>query len=45
LDPTVLEIDHIYVGAGAHNAMLKIAPKDILDTCQAEIIDLHSLSK
>lgn len=44
LDPTVLDLDEIYVGGGAHNAMLRIAPQDILKTTQPEIIDLHSLS-
>jgi prolyl-tRNA editing enzyme YbaK/EbsC (Cys-tRNA(Pro) deacylase) len=45
LDPSVLELDQIYAGAGAHNAMLRLDPQDILKTCQAEIIDLHNITK
>jgi prolyl-tRNA editing enzyme YbaK/EbsC (Cys-tRNA(Pro) deacylase) len=44
LDPTVLELDEIFVGGGAHNAMLRIDPQDILKISQAKIIDLHTLS-
>jgi len=44
LDPTVLNLEEIYVGGGAHNAMLRIAPQDILKISQPDIIDLHTLS-
>lgn len=44
LDPGVLELNQIYVGGGAHNAMLKISPQDVLAASKAEIIDLHTLS-
>lgn len=44
LDPAVLDLDEIYVGGGAHNAMLRITPQDILKTCHPEIIALHTSS-
>jgi prolyl-tRNA editing enzyme YbaK/EbsC (Cys-tRNA(Pro) deacylase) len=42
LDPGVLEFPEIYAGGGAHNALVRIDPQEILRVTQAEIIDLHS---
>jgi len=42
LDPGVLEYAEIYAGGGAHNAMLRLAPQDILRVVTAEVFDLHT---
>jgi prolyl-tRNA editing enzyme YbaK/EbsC (Cys-tRNA(Pro) deacylase) len=41
IDPSVLALSEVYAGGGAHNAMLRLNPSDILRCTQAEIIDLH----
>ena len=42
LDPQVLAFSEVYAGGGAHNALVRLDPKDILRVTQAEVIDLHS---
>lgn len=41
MDPSVLEPEAIFAGGGAHNAMLRLDPKEILAITMADIIDLH----
>jgi prolyl-tRNA editing enzyme YbaK/EbsC (Cys-tRNA(Pro) deacylase) len=41
IDPSVLDLTEVYAGGGAHNAMVRLNPEDILRCTQAEIIDLH----
>ncbi|MBC8506701.1 MAG: YbaK/EbsC family protein [Anaerolineales bacterium] len=43
IDPLVLELSDCYAGGGAHNALTRLDPQDILKITQAEIIDLHNL--
>ncbi len=43
IDPLVLDLTECYAGGGAHNALTRLDPQDILKITQAEIIDLHSL--
>ena len=38
IDPGVLEPEEIYAGGGAHNAMVRLSPKDILRITKAEIL-------
>jgi len=40
LDWRVLEKSVIYAGGGAENALLRLAPQDILQTTRARVIDL-----
>lgn len=42
MDPRVLEHTECYAGGGAHNALTRLDPKDILKITQAEIVDLHT---
>ena len=42
LDPQILEFREVYAGGGAHNALVRLDPQDILRVTQAQIIDLHS---
>jgi prolyl-tRNA editing enzyme YbaK/EbsC (Cys-tRNA(Pro) deacylase) len=42
MDPRVLGFDEIYAGGGAHNAMVRLNPRDISRVTQAEIVDLHT---
>jgi len=42
VDPSVLELTEVFAGGGAHNAMVRLNPSDILRCTQAEIIDLHA---
>ena len=41
LDPQVLTFDEVYAGGGAHNALVRLNPQDILTITQAQVIDLH----
>lgn len=43
IDPQVLDLAEIYAGGGAHNALVRLNPGDILQNTQAEIINLHTL--
>ncbi len=43
IDPRVLEHSEVYAGGGAHNALVRLNPQDILNTTKAQIIDLHSM--
>lgn len=40
MDRRVLEKDSVYAGGGAHNALLRLSPQDILRVTRAELIDL-----
>ena len=42
LDPAVLEHDQVYAGGGAHNALVRLNPRDILAITDAKMIPLHS---
>jgi prolyl-tRNA editing enzyme YbaK/EbsC (Cys-tRNA(Pro) deacylase) len=42
IDPLVLDQSEVFAGGGAHNALVLLHPKNILQTTQAEIIDLHT---
>jgi len=42
IDPQVLAMSEIYAGGGAHNALVRLYPGDILRGSEAEIIDLHN---
>ncbi len=42
IDPRVLQLDQVYAGGGAHNALVRLHPQEILRITQAEVIDLHS---
>ena len=42
LDPRVLACAEVYAGGGAHNALVRLDPQQILQITQAEIIDLHN---
>ncbi len=41
IDPGVLEHEVVYAGGGAHNAMLRISPAEIVRVTQAETLPLH----
>jgi Cys-tRNA(Pro) deacylase len=40
MDERVLEKPEIYAGGGAENALVRLAPEDILEATQARVIDL-----
>ena len=40
IDERVLEKPEVYAGGGAENALVRLAPQDILEATQARIIDL-----
>jgi len=42
IDLLVLEMDEIYAGGGANNALVRLHPEDILRITQADILDLHN---
>jgi len=42
VDRLVLELSTAYAGGGAHNALVRLDPRDILNITQAEVIDLHN---
>lgn len=42
LDEGILEHAEVYAGGGAGNALLRLAPQDILKFSRAEVLDLHS---
>lgn len=42
IDPHVLEMQEIYAGGGAHNALIRLNPGDILRITKAEVLDLHN---
>ena len=42
LDPRVLDLAEVFAGGGAHNALMRLDPQQILHITQAEIIDLHN---
>lgn len=42
IDPLVFEMDVVYAGGGAYNALVRLHPKDILRITQAEVLDLHN---
>ena len=41
VDPRVLEMQEIYAGGGAYNALVRLNPEDIVRITQADILDLH----
>lgn len=41
LDPGVLAYDVVYAGGGAHNAMLRLSPQDILRVTNAVVLRLQ----
>ncbi len=41
IDPGVLEHPLVFAGGGAHNAMLRITPTEIVRVTQAETLPLH----
>jgi prolyl-tRNA editing enzyme YbaK/EbsC (Cys-tRNA(Pro) deacylase) len=45
IDPGVLSHGEVFAGGGAHNALLRINPQIILDTTQAQLLDLHTRTK
>jgi prolyl-tRNA editing enzyme YbaK/EbsC (Cys-tRNA(Pro) deacylase) len=42
IDSQVLDLAEIYAGGGAHNALVRLHPENILQTTSAEILDLHT---
>lgn len=42
LDQGVLEHAEVYAGGGSGNALVRMAPQDILKFSQAEVLDLHT---
>jgi prolyl-tRNA editing enzyme YbaK/EbsC (Cys-tRNA(Pro) deacylase) len=42
LDHRVLNMSLVYAGGGAHNALVRLDPVDILRTTGAEVMDLHT---
>jgi prolyl-tRNA editing enzyme YbaK/EbsC (Cys-tRNA(Pro) deacylase) len=42
MDPQVLKLPKIFAGGGAHNALVSLDPRDIINITQAKIIDLHT---
>ena len=42
IDLQVLEMDEIYAGGGANNALVRLHPEDILRITHADILDLHN---
>jgi Cys-tRNA(Pro) deacylase len=44
IDRRVLDVPEVYAGGGAHNAMVRLHPEDILRITQAEVLDLYSPS-
>jgi prolyl-tRNA editing enzyme YbaK/EbsC (Cys-tRNA(Pro) deacylase) len=42
IDLQVLEMDEIYAGGGASNALVRLHPEDILRITQADVLDLHN---
>lgn len=42
IDPQVLTLTKAYAGGGAHNALVRLNPKDILEITQAKVIELHN---
>ncbi len=44
IDPGVLEHAVVFAGGGAHNAMLRISPAEIMRVTGAETLPLHQIS-
>ena len=42
VDKRVMELSTAYAGGGAHNALLKLDPQDLLWITQGQILDLHT---
>ena len=42
IDPRVFEHQEVFGGGGAHNALLRLAPENVLRITQARVIDLLS---
>jgi Cys-tRNA(Pro) deacylase len=42
LDPRVLDHDEVYAGGGGENALVRLNSTDILNFCDAEVLDLHT---
>ena len=42
IDPLVFEMEVVYAGGGADNALVRLHPRDILRITQAEVLDLHN---
>ncbi len=42
LDLRVLEHDEVYAGGGGENALVRLNSTDILNFCDAEVLDLHT---
>jgi prolyl-tRNA editing enzyme YbaK/EbsC (Cys-tRNA(Pro) deacylase) len=42
IDPRVFEMDDVYAGGGADNALVRLQPEVILRITQAEVLDLHN---
>jgi prolyl-tRNA editing enzyme YbaK/EbsC (Cys-tRNA(Pro) deacylase) len=40
MDERVLDRPEVYAGGGAENALVRLAPEDILEATQARVIDL-----
>lgn len=45
LDRSVLDLDEVYAGGGAENAMLRLHPQDIARVTQAVVMDLTGLTE
>ena len=41
IDQELLEIEAIYAGGGAHNALVRLNPKDILKASAGQVLNLH----
>jgi prolyl-tRNA editing enzyme YbaK/EbsC (Cys-tRNA(Pro) deacylase) len=42
IDPLIFDLDEVYAGGGAHNALVRLQPDDILRVTKAEVLDLHN---
>lgn len=42
IDQDLLKMDVIYAGGGAHNALVRLNPQDILRVSNGHILDLHN---
>ena len=42
IDQELLKMDVIYAGGGAHNALVRLNPQDIVRVSKGQILDLHN---
>jgi prolyl-tRNA editing enzyme YbaK/EbsC (Cys-tRNA(Pro) deacylase) len=42
IDPALFDLNFVYAGGGAHNALVRLHPEDIHRATNGEVLDLHT---